>query len=227
MGWYELNGKRDMQQTERTQTSDDLCAMPSARQRTLYIVDDDENDRRHTSGCLKGTSFDTRIFECGRSFLETDTQLDNACVLLDVWMPVRDGLAVLEEILQRHRDCPVIMLSGKSTLPVAVEAMKRGAVDFLEKPVESDDLLNAIERAFDLKGGHAPGDLTREQLLGKVTRREGQVLELLAQGHPNKVVAYKLGIAENTVEVHRQKLMRRLEVRNFAELMRLAVKAGI
>ena len=105
--------------------------------------------------------------------------------------------------------------------------MKRGAVDFLEKPVETANLLNAIERAFDLKGGSAPSDLTREQLLGKITRREGQVLELLAQGHPNKVVSYKLGIAENTVEVHRQRLMRRLEVRNFAELMRLAVKAGI
>jgi two-component system response regulator FixJ len=216
-----------MQQTEKTRTSDNPGAVLSVTQRTLYIVDDDENDRSHTTGCLKGTSFDTRIFESGASFLDTDAQLDHACVLLDVWMPVMDGLAVLEEISKRQRDCPVIMLSGKSTLPTAVEAMKRGAVDFLEKPVEADKLLNAIERAFDLKAGHAPGDLTREQLLGKVTRREGQVLELLAQGHPNKVVAYKLGIAENTVEVHRQRLMRRLEVRNFAELMRLAVKAGI
>ncbi len=217
-----------MQQTDKTQTSCSPGAALSVTQRTLYIVDDDENDRRHTTGCLSGASFDTRIFESGVSFLHTEAQLDNACVLLDVWMPIRDGMAVLEEILQRQRDCPVIMLSGKSTLPIAVEAMKRGAVDFLEKPVETDNLLNAIERAFDLKCGHdAPGELTREQLLGKVTRREGQVLELLVQGHPNKVVAYKLGIAENTVEVHRHRLMRRLEVKNFAELMRLAVKAGI
>jgi two-component system response regulator FixJ len=216
-----------MQQTVKTQLSDNPGAVRLLQPRTLYIVDDDETDRRHTTGCLKGTAFETRIFECGRSFLETDRQLDDACVLLDVWMPLKNGLAVLEEILQRQRDCPVIMLSGKSTLPTAVEAMKRGAVDFLEKPVETDKLLKAIERAFHLKGGKVPDDLTREQLLSKVTRREGQVLELLTQGHPNKVVAYKLGIAENTVEVHRHRLMRRLEVKNFAELMRLAVKAGI
>jgi two-component system response regulator FixJ len=207
-------------------TNDNPYTVLSAKQRRLYIVDDDENDRRHTTGCLEGTSFETRIFNCGAAFLNTHV-LDNACVLLDVWMPVMDGLSVLEEILARRSDCPVIMLSGKSNLPTAVEAMKRGAVDFLEKPVEPANLLTAIERAFNLKGSLAPGDLTREQLLGKVTRREGQVLELLTQGHPNKVVAYNLGIAENTVEVHRQRLMRRLEVRNFAELMRLAVKAGI
>lgn len=201
--------------------------MLSAELRTLYIIDDDETDRRQTTSCLVGAPFQTHIFESGQSFVDADTRLNNACILLDVWMPVLDGLTVLEEILKRHQTCPVIMLSGKSTLPIAVEAMKRGAVDFLEKPVSSDNLLTAIDRAFDLKGARAPDDLTREQVLNKVTKREGQVLELLVQGHPNKVVAYKLGIAENTVEVHRQRLMRRLEVKNFAELMRLAVKAGI
>lgn len=199
----------------------------SSEQRALYIVDDEESDRRQTLECLKGTLLKTQTFESGQSFIDTDAPLENACVLLDVWMPAMDGLAVLEEILKRRQDCPVIMLSGKSTLSIAVEAMKRGAVDFLEKPVSLDHLLDAIDRAFNLRGASMAGDLTREQLLNKVTRREGQVLELLAQGHPNKVVAYKLGIAENTVEVHRQRLMRRLEVKNFAELMRLAVKAGI
>jgi two-component system response regulator FixJ len=216
-----------MEQTDNTHILDNPRAALSMNERMLYIVDDDENDRQHTTGCLKGTPFGSRIFERGVDFLDADAPLENACVLLDVWMPVKDGLAVLEEILRRQRDCPVIMLSGQSTLPIAVEAMKRGAVDFLEKPVAADKLLNAIKGAFDLKGGHAPDEMTREQVLGKITRREGQVLELLAQGHPNKVVAYKLGIAENTVEVHRQRLMRRLEVKNFAELMRLAVKAGI
>lgn len=203
------------------------CKTLPMTRRALYIVDDDENDRQQTTGCLAGASYETRIFESGQRFLNENVPLENACVLLDVRMPQMDGLAVLEAILKRQQACPVIMLSGKSTLPIAVEAMKRGAVDFLEKPVAADDLLNAVERAFSLKGTRSPDDLTREQLLNKITRREGQVLELLAQGHPNKVVAYKLGIAENTVEVHRQRLMRRLDVRNFAELMRLAVKAGI
>ncbi len=216
-----------MQQTEKIPFSEDPHTMLSEELRALYIVDDDENDRRQTIECLRGAPFRTHIFESGQRFIDADTQLENACVLLDVWMPVLDGLAVLEDILKRRQDCPVIMLSGKSTLPIAVEAMKRGAVDFLEKPVSPDSLLDAIDRAYDLRGVRSPDDLTREQLLNKVTKREGQVLELLVQGHPNKVVAYKLGIAENTVEVHRQRLMRRLEVKNFAELMRLAVKAGI
>ena len=201
--------------------------MNSARKPAIYIVDDDERDRQAVTELLDGSGYDLRLFANGAAFLAEAEDLRNACVLLDVRMPDMDGLTLVKRIAEAHPHCRVIMLSGKSTLPVAVEAMKRGAIDFLEKPVEKDNLLQAIERAFHMRPQNSGDVLTREQLFAKVTRREGQVLELLVQGHPNKVVAYKLGITENTVEVHRQRLMKRLEAKSFAELVRLAVRAGI
>lgn len=195
--------------------------------RLVYIVDDDENDRLRSNDILRDSTYRTVTFESGKKFLGETLCFDNACVLLDVCMREVDGLTVVKQLTRDHVRCPVIMLSGKSTLPVAVEAMKCGAIDFLEKPVSRDTLLSALERAFSVKRSCQPLPITRHELLSKVTRREGQVLELLAEGHPNKVVAFKLGIAENTVEVHRQKLMKRLGIKNFAELMRLAVQAGI
>lgn len=199
----------------------------SAPKQTVYIVDDDDEDRRSVTEVLADSRFAVRLFASGMDFIEQVRRLDNSCVILDVRMPDVDGLAVIRHVVENHPHCPVIMLSGKSTLPVAVEAMKRGAVDFLEKPVARDSLLEAIERAFSLRPQNVPVPLTREELLSRITRREGQVLELLVHGDPNKVVAYKLGIAENTVEVHRQRLMKRLNVKTFAELVRIAAGAGI
>ncbi len=201
--------------------------MGSSQTRSVYIVDDEEDDRRRVLAILQDTSYRPQVFESGKTFMETAVIGGNCCVLLDVRMPDVDGLTVVTFMAETHPHCPVVMLSGSSTLPMAVEAMKRGAADFLEKPVERDALMQALERAFGMKPPLPGGALTREELLNKVTRREGQVLELLVQGHPNKVVAFQLGIAENTVEVHRQRLMRRLEAKNFAELVRMAVRAGI
>jgi two-component system, LuxR family, response regulator FixJ len=214
-----------MQQATKSSAAAEHSQMEHARQ--LYIIDDDEGDRQRSIGLLKDSSYRIHAFGSGGSFIAHDAHLENACVLLDVWMPEMDGLTVLGHILDMCPGCPVVMLSGKSTLPIAVEAMKRGAADFLEKPVLKANLLDALERACNLKPAARAETLTREELLNKVTRREGQVLELLVKGHPNKVVAFQLGIAENTVEVHRQRLMRRLDVKSFADLVRLAVKAGI
>jgi two-component system, LuxR family, response regulator FixJ len=216
-----------MQQAEKNRAAEHSPRAPSEQVRLLYIIDDDEADRQRSIGLLKDSRYRIHAFGSGASFIAHDARLEDACVLLDAWMPEMDGLRVLGYILDMCPGCPVVMLSGKSTLSIAVEAMKRGAADFLEKPVLKADLLGALERACSLKPMARAETLTREELLHKVTRREGQVLELLVKGHPNKVVAFQLGIAENTVEVHRQRLMRRLEVKSFADLVRLAVKAGI
>jgi two-component system response regulator FixJ len=197
------------------------------RIRSLCIIDDDETDRRRVLDHISGGPYRVHIFHSGKDFLAEAMPLKDMCVLLDVWMPEIDGLKVLHHIVQIAPECPIIMLSGKSTLPIAVEAMKRGAIDFLEKPIAKEALLTAIGRADTLWSEKASSAVTRGELLNKITRREGEVLQLLVQGHPNKVVAFRLGIADNTVEVHRQRLMRRLNVKTFAELMRLAVNAGI
>lgn len=195
--------------------------------RSLCIIDDDESDRRRAIDLLRGSAYRIHVFSSGREFLAEQVELDTMCVLLDVWMPEVDGLTVLKRILQIAPDCPVIMLSGQSTLSIAVEAMKRGAIDFLEKPVARDALLAALGRANMIRAQKAAPAMARGELMNRITRREGEVLQLLVQGHPNKVIAFQLGIAENTVEVHRQRLMRRLNVKSFAELVRLAVNAGI
>jgi two-component system response regulator FixJ len=198
--------------------------------RFIYVVDDDEGDRQRLEEILSAAQYCVRTFTSGAKLLEALPSLGGGCILLDVRMPAPDGLAVVEHIASLRADLPVVMVSGHSTLPVAVEAMKKGAIDFVEKPVSSELLLPAIERAFKLRPPErraAAPKLTREQLMGKVSRREGQVLQLLVQGCPNKVVAFELGIAENTVEVHRHRLMKRLNVTRFAELVRLAVEAGI
>ena len=198
-----------------------------AQFRRLYIVDDDELDRRRSCSLLKCSQHHIRDFDSGKAFLDHDPDLENACVILDVCMPEVDGLSVIGHILKLDPKCPIIMLSGHSTLHIAVEAMKRGAIDFLEKPVSQEAILKAVERAFYQRAAENDDAPQREELLRRVTRREGQVLQLLVQGHPNKIVAYQLGIAENTVEVHRRKLMKRLNLRTFADLVRIAVKAGI
>lgn len=216
-----------MQQIAKNGATERRTIEQPARTRMLYIIDDDEGDRRRSTDLLKDSVYRVHAFDSGQSFITHAPPLENTCILLDVWMPEMDGLTVLGHIFGVCPGCPVVMLSGKSTLPIAVEAMKRGAVDFLEKPVLKANLLAALERASSLKPAARAETLTRAELLNRVTRREGQVLELLVKGHPNKVVAFQLGIAENTVEVHRQRLMRRLDVKSFADLVRLAVKAGI
>jgi len=204
-----------------------LEAPEPSPKRAVFIIDDEESDRARLSAILGARHYRVQLFESGRHFLDQTVDLNNACILLDVWMPEIDGLTVVNHLREQSPQTPVIMLSGKSTLSIAVEAMKRGAVDFLEKPVAEESLVQAVERAFSLRPSGPASSLSRDELLQKVTRREGQVLELLVQGHPNKVVAHRLGIAENTVEVHRQRLMKRLGVKTFAELVRLAVRSGI
>lgn len=196
----------------------------------IYVTDDEAADRQRLHDLLTPAGFTVRQFTSGAALLDALPMLGPGCVLLDVRMPWPNGLDVVERISAERPDLPVVMVSGQSTLPVAVEAMKRGAIDFVEKPVTAEVLLPAIERAFRLRPQEMPPvrpRLTRDQLLAKITRREGQVLQLLVQGHPNKVVAHELGIAENTVEVHRHRLMKRLNITRFAELVRLAVEAGI
>jgi two-component system, LuxR family, response regulator FixJ len=198
----------------------------------VYIADDDATDRQRLREMLTSAGYHVQQFTGGEALIKALPTLNNGCILLDVRMPAPDGLATIDRVVALRRDMPVIMISGQSTLPVAVEAMKRGAVDFVEKPLTEEIVLASVERAFRLLPAEAPATaakprLTRDQLLAKLSRREGQVLELLVQGYPNKVVAFELGITENTVEVHRHRLMKRLNVTRFAELVRLAVEAGI
>ncbi len=192
----------------------------------VYFVDDSEEDRRDFVSVLSNKGLSLRTFVSGDEFLAQVPHLEPGCVVLDVLMPGTDGLTVVKTLSAMRPGWPVIMLSGHADVPLAVEAMKRGAKDFVEKPFIPSDLLAAIERCFELMR-RAPDTVSAKRLpkLSEIiTPREMDVLRLLIAGQQNKGIAFHLGISERTVEVHRARLMRRLGVRSFAELIRKAVQ---
>lgn len=201
-----------------------------ADRKLVYVVDDDEAIRRSASFMLKTSGYAVETWADGVAFLKEVRRLSDGCILLDVRMPEMDGLEVQQALLDRGITMPVIVLTGHADVLVAVRAMKAGAVDFLEKPFEKALLLAAIETAFARlasAGGAAARAADAGVILSILTRREREVLEGLAQGLPNKTIAFDLGISPRTVEVHRANLMAKLDVRSLSDALRLAFAAGL
>lgn len=195
-----------------------------------YVIDDSSEDRRRLETALSDEGYRVQTYKDGRDFLAQLDNLESGCVLLDVRMPGIDGISVAEKLSDYRKKFPVIMVSGQSTIATAVKAMKKGACDFIEKPWDLQDVVSTLKQVrenIEIPHQQVAQPNRKQQLLNKITPRETQVLELLIDGHQNKYIAFELGIAERTVEMHRSRLMKRLEVKSFAELIRLAVKAGI
>lgn len=195
-----------------------------SERKRIHLVDDEESVRRSTSFMLRTSGYDVDTYPSGVAFLDKLQNARPGCILLDVRMPEMDGLEVQQELHARGIALPVIVLTGHGDVSLAVKAMKAGAVDFLEKPMESRALIDAINRGFerleaaeDVKTRAADA----ETLLGALTVREREVLEGLAQGYPNKTIAYDLGISPRTVEVHRANLMQKLGARSLSEALRV------
>jgi two-component system, LuxR family, response regulator FixJ len=204
--------------------------MESSSNRQVLIVDDEDADRQELRAIIEGAGYKTLEFASGEQFLAALQTAPKGCVLLDVRMPDPDGLSIVKKLAGRASEFPIVMVSGHGTIPTAVRALQEGALDFVEKPVDAQQLLASVERAFEISertGPAAPRGFDHEQLDNTVTRREMEVLRLLVRGRSNKAVAFDLGISEKTVEVHRNRIMKRLHVKSFAELIRLAVEAGI
>jgi len=196
----------------------------------VHIVDDEEAIRRSASFMLKTSGYAVETWANGVAFLKEIRHVSEGCILLDVRMPEMDGLAVQQALLERGVTMPVIVLTGHADVSIAVRAMKAGAVDFLEKPFEKAVLIGSIETAFArmaAAGGAVARSAEAEVVLAILTPREREVLEGLAQGLPNKTIAYDLGISPRTVEVHRANLMAKLDVRSLSDALRLAFAAGL
>ena len=200
------------------------------KSRTIHLVDDDEAIRRSASFMLRTSGYLVRTYASGIEFLDGVADAAPGCVLLDVRMPGMDGLEVQKALRERGIFLPVIVMTGHGDIAVAVQAMKGGAVDFIEKPFEKASLIGAIESGFerlDLAGQrHARAEEAQARLT-VLTGRERDVLEGLVRGHPNKTIAYDLGISPRTVEIHRANLMSKLEVASLSEALRLAFAAGL
>ncbi len=198
--------------------------------RIIHLIDDDEAVRRSAGFLLRTSGFVVRPYASGVAFLKEVKSAPTGCILLDVRMPEMDGLEVQRELNERGITMPVVILTGHGDVGIAVQAMKAGAVDFIEKPFDKATLMAAITAAFariDDAGAHVESGRAASIRIAALTPRERDVLAGLVRGHPNKTIAYDLGISPRTVEVHRANLMEKLGVHSLSEALRLAFSAGL
>ena len=197
--------------------------------RIVHVVDDDEAIRRSASFMLKTSGFIVQTFVSGSELLKK-RELAPGCILLDVQMPDIDGIEVQQALHARGIAFPVIVMTGHGDVDVAVQAMKYGAVDFIEKPFEKAVLLGAIEEGFarlESTGRDRARSTESRVLLEALTPREKDVLLGLARGLPNKTIGFNLGISRRTVEIHRANLMTKLGVASLSGALRIAFAAEL
>lgn len=197
---------------------------------TVYIVDDDQGIREALALLMRTVGLAATTYASGLAFLDDYTPAMRGCVLADLRMPGISGLTLIERLAARHNRMPIIMLSGYGTIPVAVRAVQAGAFDFIEKPFDDQTLLDRVQAALELsERRHLAARRHGERCarLAALSPREREVMELVVRGMLNKQIADRLDVCVNTVEVHRANLMRKLAVGSVAELVRLAVAAGV
>jgi two-component system response regulator FixJ len=200
---------------------------------TIHLIDDDEAVRDSVEFLFDSAGLPVRTYESAVAFLDQLQPEIAGCIVTDVRMPEMSGLELLRELRSRGVGLPVVVITGHGDVPLAVEAMKAGAADFLEKPFEDERLLQVARRALE-QGASAPaaaGGVSEERAaaqarIGRLSQRERQVLKRLVEGQLNKTIAWDLGISARTVEVYRAKLMAKMEAATFADLVRMAVAAG-
>jgi two-component system, LuxR family, response regulator FixJ len=193
----------------------------------VHIVDDDEAVRRSLAFMLSSAGLAVRVYESARAFLDGLDDVSCGCLITDIRMPEMTGIELLHRIKERAPCLPSIVITGHGDVPLAVEAMKAGAIDFIEKPFDEEAILNAVKAALEQTGGEA-GDLAAiTERIASLSERERQVLEGLVAGHPNKTIAKTLGISPRTVEVYRANLMAKMQARSLSELIRMAIAAHV
>jgi len=196
----------------------------------VFIVDDDESVRKSIARLVKSIGLNAETFPSPQSFLDREPYNGPCCLVLDVRMPGMSGIDLQRELEKSGLFLPVIFITGYGTVPMSVQAMKNGAVDFLPKPFKDQDLLNAIQQAID-KDKQTRKDLAEiegiQRRIDQLTHREYEVLSLIISGMLNKQAAFHLGISEKTVKVHRARVMEKIQVDSLAELVRLTEKIGI
>ena len=197
---------------------------------TVFVIDDDASVRKSLSRLLRSAGYATETFASAEEFLGRDHFEGVGCILLDVKMPGLSGMDLQEELNKADYHMPIVFVTGHGDIPMTVEAMKKGAVDFLTKPFDEEELLQALRAAIE-KDRNARAEHTEvyeiRRLIELLTPRENEILRYVVAGMLNKQIALELGIAEKTVKVHRGRVMEKLGMDAVAELVRLAEKAGI
>lgn len=194
---------------------------------TIFIIDDDEGIRNGLVMLLGSIGLHTQSFDSGSAFLKAFNPSMSGCVVLDIRMPKMSGLELQKQLKDLNCLLPIIFITGHGDIPMAVEAMRLGAIDFIRKPFNEQDLIDRINEALELDQKQHEKTLNKhkdESNLNLLSNRERQVFDRVADGAMNKVIAADLGISERTVEVHRSHVMEKLSVRTLAQLIRIKIK---
>jgi two-component system response regulator FixJ len=202
--------------------------MPDKAQ--VYVIDDDEAMRDSLNFLLDSAGFNVTLFETALNFLDTLPGLAFGCVVSDVRMPGLDGIELLKRMKAARSTFPILIMTGHGDVPLAVEAMKLGAVDFLEKPFEDDRLIGMIEAAIRQAEPAAKSDVVTLDIatrIASLSPRERQVMEGLIAGLSNKLIAREYDISPRTIEVYRANVMTKMQANSLSELVRLAMRAGL
>jgi two-component system response regulator FixJ len=195
----------------------------------VHVVDDDLAVRQSLSFLFATVGLPVRLHESAASFLETIREPVAGCIVTDVRMPEIDGIEFLRRLKSRGDPVPVIVMTGHADVPLAVEAMKEGAIDFIEKPFDDDLLLAAVRSALSRQEQNAHRNSQASEVQSRIqslSERERQVLDGLVAGKPNKVIAYDLGISPRTVEIYRANVMGKMQASSLSELVRMALLTG-
>ena len=196
----------------------------------VYIIDDDDAVRDSLSLQLEASGYEVASFPSAVGFLEIAGTLQPGCVISDVQMPDMDGMELQQCLSDMKLDFPVVIVTGHADVALAVRAMKAGAVDFIEKPFEARAILDSVRHAqtrFAAQRATAQAGATAREKLATLTPRERQVFDEMVRGKQNKMIAFDLDISPRTVEVHRARVLEKLEARSLSELVRLALTAGL
>ena len=195
---------------------------------TVFIVDDDPAIRFAMQALMDSVNVRHEIYASGDEFLEKVREHRPGCLVLDIRMPGLGGLELQQELISRGSTLPIIFITGHGDVPMAVEAMQKGAVDFIQKPFRDQDLLDRIREALmtdkerrEEQAKHAEV----EKRLARLTNREREVFDLVVTGKPNKVIAYELGVSQRTVEIHRARVMEKMQARSLADLVKMHMTA--
>jgi two-component system, LuxR family, response regulator FixJ len=197
--------------------------------RPVYVIDDDEAVRESLTLLLESHALQVRTFASATEFLGVAPSVPPGCVLTDLRMPGMDGLQLLQRLLERNLRLPVIVMTGHGEEPLAIQALKAGAIDFIEKPFPGVALFDAVEAAFQAIDDTRQDDAAVREIarrFASLTKRECEVLEGVVAGKPNKIVAHELGISQRTVEYLRAGVMEKMHARSLSALVRMAIAAG-